>query len=163
AYKKDATFADLIQYDQALLTVHYSVAQVGSLDSATDPTTGEEILYTENFEPTVEYQELDHLGFAWGSELGPTLTEHEAPSRARRGMNLVRSVFNAPVAPGAVLTLIGKTNKDAYTSEVLGITFDPETLLWVPPTSSRTVVKSGPFTSSSKGYNFVFKMAFKES
>ncbi len=153
----------LIQYDDAIIDVHFSVSGVGQTDQKTAPD-GSLVLYTESLEPTIEYISLDHKEFKWKDTNGRTLNEHEAPSRRVRGMNLIRSVFNVPAIDASAIDLVGKTNDKAYTSTVLGLDFDIETLLWIPPTSSRSVTLQGLVSGSAqRGWNFVFKWGFRRA
>ena len=154
----------LIQYEEAIVEVFFSVNEAGRLDQATDPTSGEKVLFTESLEPTIEYTSLDHKEFRWGDANGRVLNEHEAPSRRRRGMNLIRSIFGMPAISSAALDLIGKTNDTAYVSATLGLEFPAETLLWIPPTSQRSVTLNSLLSSDvQRGWNFVFKWNFKKA
>lgn len=126
----------------ALVTINYST-QIKDLIS-------------EELEPTVEFQTLDHRRFRWGAANGPCLIEAEAPGRQLRGLNLSRTIYEVnPPLPTTLLTEFGKVNNAVYASALLGLTFGVETLLYHPPQLSRVYKSDGSraFTVSLKfGY-----------
>ena len=126
--------------DFAIVSVNYGAA--GSDNTPDDPVD----LVSEELEPTAEFQTLDYRKFVWltagGDRIRP-LKEDEAPGRLLRGLNLVRTLYNRSAVPASVLTLPGTCNDRKYTSRLLGIEFDKETLLFTPPRQSRTVTTDG--------------------
>lgn len=143
-------------YDFAILTVQYDVATLGGID-VVEGGSHDGQLYSESLEPTIEYQKLDHHMFTWTNVSGRELYENEAPSRAMRGMSLVRTLYNLTAIPASILTLPGKTNEAEYVSAALGVTFPEETLLFAPQPARRVVLASG-----SKGWTLTIKFAYKE-
>ena len=140
-----------LTYASAIVTAKYS-------------TKIEEILVSETFEPSVEYTQLDHKDFIWGvinEDGGVTLSdpvkEREAPGRALFSMVLSRTIYKVlPPLDPSWLTLPGCVNRDTYTSYLLGLEFEPETLLWMPTTLSRTIKLDG-----SRAYDLPIKLAYK--
>jgi len=141
----------IISYEEALLTVDYDVAQFGNLEK--DVVTGQ--IYSENIEPTIEHIKMDPHGFRFGTALGPTLKE--PPVRESRGLSLVRTLYNLPTLPASLLTLSGHVNSAPYTSASLGLTFAAETLLFVPPQSTRVVKTDG-----SRAWTVPVKFMYKK-
>lgn len=117
-------------------------------------TDANRTLFSESIEPTAEFVRLDHRFFRWSS--GVPLTEGEAPGVLRRELKLVRKNFNEFAVPTAVLTLPGAVNNAPYTSSMLGLTFNSETLLFAPEPVDRTVTTAG-----SSGYNYTLAFHFK--
>lgn len=107
--------------------------------------------YTENIEPTMEFMTVNHLVFQWGNATDPSsqdlLKSEEAPGRIMMGCKLVRNWRKLASLPVGTFSLIGKVNSLAYTSTYLdGEVFAPETLLYQPPVSTRSVNRSGAST-----------------
>ena len=134
--EQSITYADF-----ATVSVQYGPE--GSEDTPDDPVD----LVSEELEPTAEFQTLDYRKFSWLNIDGATslrdLKEDEAPGRLFRGFNLVRTIFHRATIPASVLTLPGTCNESSYTSGLLGLDFDAETLLFTPPQLSRTVTTDG--------------------
>lgn len=120
-----------IVYTDALIDVEYS-------------TAAEEDLVSESLEPSMDMIALDYKKFRWDEPEGDPLEEDEAPSFQLFRGQLVRKLFGvAPPLPTSLLSLQGKTNDAQYVSTALGLTFDTETLLFVPPVMERTVTTNG--------------------
>lgn len=138
------TIGQVCYYEEALVTVNYS--------------TEDKDLISESLEPTSEFLTLDFKRFRWGSVNGDPILEGEAPGRILRGMNLVRTIHEVdPPIPTSLLSLQGHCNEVAYSSALLGLSFDTETLLFQPPSLSRQIKSSG-----AKAFSLVLKFAFKE-
>lgn len=146
----------LIVYEHALLKVNYNVSDVGSATKKTDPVSGTQVLVEETIEPTVEYLSVDHKIFRWGSNTGPKLRENEAQTRPMYGLGLTRTVHGITSIDASILTMPGRTNDTAYDSD-LGITFEEETLLFVPQPIRRTSKTDG-----SVSFSVTLKWAYKE-
>jgi hypothetical protein len=134
-----------ILYRDALVTIHF--------------TTRLEELVTESLEPTSEFITLDHRYFRWGSNAGDLLQEQEAPGYLMKGLQLVRSETDvSDTEIGSYITdLVGCVNQDAYTSSWLGgLTFAPETLLFVPPVLNRKTT-----SLNSVKYDLTKKFSYK--
>jgi hypothetical protein len=130
---KGVTDGQAIVYADALVTVNYTTAE-------------EEDLVAESLETNVEFQQLDFRRFRWGNAAGDPLIEAEAPGRQLFSMVLARTLFKVePPLPASLLTLPGKSNSAAYVSALLGLTFPIETLIFGPPSMSRTISTAGNF------------------
>lgn len=138
------TVGQTCEYIHALVDVNYS-------DELKD-------LISESLEPTVEAQTLDYKRFRWGTADGDPLLEGEAPGRLVRGLTIVRTLYEVPnPLPLILLTGPGSTNDAPYTSSLLGgLVFDTETLLFVPPTLSRSIKASGS-EAWTVGLKFMYK------
>jgi len=133
-----------LQYEDALVTISYDVADLGSLEQTIDPVSGKTVLYREQLVPYVEHQKLDHSLFCWGTNsLGRVLTEAESPFRQTRGYALSRTIYNLPQIDPSILTLPGYVNNATYTSASLGLTFPVETLLFGDPSMDRSISAAG--------------------
>lgn len=139
---KATSVGQINYYEYALVTVSYS--------------TKIKDLVSESIEPTVEFLTLDHKRFRWGAADGDVLLEGEAPGMQMRGMNIVRTLYAIQQVPAAVLTSMGKSNDAAYTSQLLGLTFDTETLLYHPPNLSRVITSAG-----TEGFTLTMKFQYK--
>jgi len=127
-------------YEKALVTVYY-----GRTASGGDPTST--AAYSESLEPTAEFLTLDYSEYTWGDDSGaakaPVLKENESPGRLVRGLDYIFTRYNQTTVPSAALSLVGFVNTAAVTASSLGITFGAQTLLFNPPTISRTVDATG--------------------
>ena len=138
-----AAAGQIIFYEDALFTINYSSAE-------------ETDLVAESLEPSAEFITLDHREFRWSSDDGEPLLEAEAPGRLQRGLTIVRTLYHLTSIPTVVATGIGKVNHATYTSGILGLIFQPETLLYTPPTISRTITTGG-----TKGWNLTVRFMYK--
>lgn len=112
-------------------------------------------LVSESIEPTAEFIKLNHRDFRWNGPTGEPLTAAQAPGVVKRGMNLVRTYYNLQTVPTSLLTLAGTVNHAAYTSNLLGLTFAKETLLFGEPSLNRTISFDG-----TEGFTLSLKFAF---
>lgn len=131
-----------IVYEEALVTVNYS--------------TEVQDLVSESLEPTQEFITLDYRRFCWGSPNGPNLIEGEAPGKLIRGLNIVRTLYKKTTVPAAVLATTG-VNNVAYSSNLLGLTFPSETLLYEPGNLSRTFTTLG-----TEGFTVTVKFSYRQ-
>lgn len=130
-------------YEDAILTLSFSSRET-------------EDLVEESLEPTVEFITQDHKHYRWTDADGDPLTEKEAPGRQRFSLVLSRTIYKlAPPLNAGLLTLVGYVNDAAYTSELLGLTFALETLLFQPTSISRTITTAG-----DPACNVALKFAF---
>lgn len=129
-------------YEFALVTVNYSHKIVD--------------LISESLEPTAEFVTVDNKQFRWTDAFGPVLLEGEAPGVLIKSCNLVRTMYNMPSLPTNMLDLVGKSNNAIYISALLGVSFQVETLLFQPPTMSRTFTTTG-----TSGWTLQIKFAHK--
>lgn len=131
------------EYIHALLDVSYSSTKRD--------------LISESLEPNVEFSILDHRRFRWGAGDGDPLLEGESTGMLKRSLNLVRTLYQVePPLPIVLLTGVGGVNHADYTSDLLGLTFAQETLLFAPPQLSRTIRTDG-----SDGFNITMKFSYK--
>lgn len=109
----------ILEYQDALVDVSYN-----------SKTT--EDLVTEELLPAVDFMTLDWRQFRWGAADGPMLHENEAPGRQRATLALSRTERLLSSIHTDHLTLVGHTNDTLYHSDVLGLDFDIDTLLFQP-------------------------------
>lgn len=132
-----------IVYPETILTVKYS----NNPDDGSEPTTGTPPdgadRLSESLTPNVEFITLDYKRFRWGSANGDVLIEAEAPGKQVFSTALVRTHYGVTTLSNTVLSEIGKVNASAYTSALLGLTFEIDTLLYAPPELSRTIKSTG--------------------
>lgn len=129
-------------YEDALVTINYS--------------TEVKDLVSESIEPIAEFVKQDHKRFRWGSKTGDPLLENEAPGKLTRSLSIVRTMYEVPPPlPAVLLTGVGKTNDAQYQSQLLGLTFAPETLLFTPAGITRTITSNG-----SDGFTVVLKFMY---
>jgi hypothetical protein len=137
---------------QALLAVEY-----GFLDPNNDSSVEDSV--TETLEPTIEFLQLDYKKFRWAPvDGGPSfaLLENEAPGIQLRMVNIVRTYNKISSIPAAVWSAIGGVNNATYFSAQLGQSFPAETLLYQPPTATRTFRSDG-----SSSWNLTLKFTYK--
>lgn len=147
-----ATDGQALVYEEALVTVKYTSKE-------------EENLVAESIEPTAEFITLDHKRFRWldeGSETpgqGDPLSEAEAPGQQLHSLMLARTHYQVePPLPVEIISLVGSANDAAYVSALLGLTFDEETLLFLPASLSRTITTSG-----DRAFDISLKFPYKPS
>lgn len=145
-------FNHTIVYGEALVTVNYSTEIVD--------------VVSESIEPFAEFITLDHRFFRWGAGDGFWLREEEAPGKLVRGINFVRNELDVkPPFSNDLLDLVGFTNEQPITAQILGRVFDTETLLYAPPVltykkDSTGLVKfdiTKKFTFNQNGWNKYFR------
>lgn len=140
-----------IVYAEALVTINFSTKVVD--------------VFSESLEPTAEFVQLPYQLFRWGSGTGALLQEQEAPGKLIRGLNIVRNEYNLTSLDPDLIALVGSVNDESYSSSLLGLSFDAETLLYNPPNvqykkDSTGVVKydvTKRFTINPNGWNKYFR------
>jgi hypothetical protein len=143
-------------YAQALITVKYGVQDLTAFDEGTQD------IFAESIEPSAEFQNLPHKLFEWHIEQQGAdpiiipIKAAEAPGFQVRGFDYLLTRYRLTTLPTGLLTLIGTTNKTAMTASTLGLTFAAETLLFNPPTISRTMSTSGT-TGWTVNYRFSYR------
>lgn len=149
-----------MQYVEALVKVAYGPQVVseteGSSESSGDRAYDDENpaeheapitdLMSESFEPSAEFLTLDPKRFRWNAADGDALLEGEAPGMLQLGTILVRTLYQVDVVPTKAVDSTGKVNDGNYTSKLLGVSFAPETLLYLPPSAERTLRSDGSGT-----------------
>lgn len=150
-----------INYELATVSVQYSNAiqsASGGGSSSGSSSAGPYDLFSEEMDNTVEFLQLPYEQFRWGAANGPAISEKEAPGQQFFSFKLKRTIFQVPgPLPTWLQELIGCVNENEYVSQVLGLTFDPETLLFMPTTTQRTIssdLTAGAFTV---GLGFAYK------
>lgn len=130
-------------YEDALVTVSYSnqIVDVAS----------------ESIEPFTEFNELDFRRFRWtsGTTGRPLIEGEQAPFQLPM-LNLVRTRYRLSSIPEEVLTCLGCCNSIAYTSDILGLTFPAETMLFQPQGINRSFTTLGT-TGWTLGIKFACK------
>jgi hypothetical protein len=120
-------------YDHALATVEYSTNAI--VDNI-----------SESIEPSAEFITLPAENFRWDAADGDELTDDEAPGKLIRKLDYVLTRHNVTTVPSDVLSLVGYVNNAAVSPTTSGISawsFAAETLLYTPPTMSRTIDSAG--------------------
>lgn len=117
---------------------------------------------TENLEPTCEFITLPHTDYFWFNGGDPEwLKPEEAPGKQLRGLNYVRTLSKvSPPLDSAILDLVGKVNASTVTSTSLGLSFPSETLLYKPPSLSRTLPVDPEDTDLA--WNITLRFGYKE-
>ena len=143
-----------LQYDDyAIVTVKYGIPK-GDENQPEDPVN----MVSESLSPTASFQTLNPRDFCWMDLAGdPAIKPGEEPGQIRYDLTLERTHFNVSSIPDTVLTLPGCVNDTAYTSSLLGLTFLAETLLFGPPTMSRTIFSDGSSGSWTLNLRFEYK------
>lgn len=132
-------------YKFAILTINYSSKRDNNENSV-----------SESIEPTCEFLTLDYRRFRWGSANGDPLIEAEAPGKQIKGLNLIRKYQRVPNVPSGILAAMGAVNSAPYSSQLLGMTFPAESLLFQPPSLDRVITYIG-----NKGWNVQLKFSCK--
>ena len=135
-----------ITYSDALLTVTYRTPDgySGTIDSD-DPTT----LITENVDHWLEFITLPGRRLWWGttSQFGAQqpkpLGDASSPGMLVAGMEWKITRHEVLSVPQSWRDLAGYVNSDELYSRTLGMTFEPETLLYRPLSMQRTITSDG--------------------
>ena len=115
-------------------------------------------LVAEELEPISDFRVLDFKRFRWGAAAGDPLLEAEAPGKLHRSFALSRTLFKVnPPVPAVIRDGVGGVNDALYSSTLLGIDFDEETLLFNPPRISRTIKSDG-----TVAYTLAMKWLYRE-
>lgn len=145
------SFGQSFIYSDAVVSVSYGIRKF--------ETVGPFDIVAESIEPQAEFRILPFRNFRWGSKTGTPLVEAEAPGKLEVKLMLVRQIFKVPTPlPALALTATGSVHESAYTSPLLGLTFAPETLLYLEPKFERTLRNNG-----SDGVNYTQQWAIKHS
>jgi len=141
-YTTDAT-KQAIFYETSEVTVNY--------------TSKFQDLYSEEIEPTSEFQTIDNKLFRWVS--GGPLSEDTEVGFLRRGLMLSKTYFDVlDPLPDFLISYVGFVNSDTVVNS-MGFVFTPETLLFVPPHLSRTV-RFDSTNAWQVGTKFMYKRPF---
>lgn len=131
-----------IIYEHAILDVSYAIpgnqGGGGGGGVPMDPIN----LYSETLTPYTRVMTLGPSGFEWTSD-GAALKSGEEPGKVIHGMRLTRHLFSVAAISSTILDLPGSVHNATYQSQLLGLTFAANTLLFIPPELSRTVTGAG--------------------
>lgn len=144
------TDSSRVKYDKAIVVINYKTP------SATDPQDIDGEVISESLEPTAEFMTIDPSDFRWGSPDGDPLNEQEAPGRLIVGFDYVFSRYNAINVPNAAMALVGHVNGSIVPTQLLGLSYPIETLLYNPPTIQRTIDVDGDVT-----YQLTYRFTYK--
>lgn len=100
-------------------------------------------IFSESLEPAVEFQLQDYNRFRWTGQAGKRILEGEAPGKLVYSLAIVRTIYELAALPEEVLTCLGHVNDADYTSDILGLTFVEESLLFEPGAPNRTIKSDG--------------------
>jgi hypothetical protein len=152
----------LVTHEKALVTATYSVNRATLLmPSPIHPGK----LFSETYEPTIEFMTLDFRSFEWevGYEVPDVInvetgrvetwrTEYalqpeQAPGRQMHGAIYTYTRQNLPAVPGVLQTLEGSINQESFTSLTFGRTFAAQSCLLLPsPTDASWSLIGGMWT-----------------
>lgn len=156
---KNSGTGSVAAYEKAIITADYP-CQKGS-----GPETVSGNLLSESLEPTLEFLTMPYTEYQWTSAAdGPELTAEEAPVKPLPGLEYLLTRYNQSSIPTAVMSLCGTCNASAWTCKtpgLTGITFPAQTLLFQPPTLSRTIQANGTFVWTVT-YRLTFKPNYDE-
>lgn len=153
----------LQNYRFAQLAVGYQPAQASDPDNLLQPFTA----FTETITPSVDWRRLDHNLFRWlqqapggagtGSLTPTPVFRDEAPAAPLGRLAFERTYFNwSGPAPAEFLDAVNTTNSDPVTSQLLGRTFEPQTLIYQPGSANQTVSSDGS-QSATLSVRFLYK------
>lgn len=130
-----------LSYDFALVDVTYRPFFQPS-DPAANYTA-----FTEVIQPFIEYRNVDHNLLRWGSPTGEPVARDETTATRLQRMKITRKYFRweGPL-PTLILDAQSKVNELQRTSALLGLPFQPETLLFSPGPIDRVIQSNGDST-----------------
>jgi hypothetical protein len=126
-----STLQPIAHYEWAHITVTYTNEEEFWIPRAING-----LRITERFFPLTINETVPKTGLRWTSVNGPAL--NQSISRLLFGYTYRLTINNLLAPPTGVAALIGTVNDKAYTSYVLGQTFEIGTLLYKPPDVQRT-------------------------
>ncbi len=129
--------------EYAYVTVNYGIPKVSS------SSIGSFDLISETLEPGGSFIRLPYTLFRWGSRTGDPIEPDESPGVFVPALKLVRRIYRLASLPGNALSSVSKCNANSYASPLLGVTFAPETLLYLEPVTERTISTAG-----TEGWNY---------
>lgn len=163
--EQGTTVGQAISYSVSRVTVTYDSSQTDSL-------------FAQSIEPTAEFRIEDHKQFRWGYDAlipwdpanGAPLMEKEAPGKLIKGLNLIQEHYNVNSLDARLISGVGEVNEEEYTSPILGLTFEAESLLFNPPSLRQTINTAGEvtwtvrtsWTYKKNGWNKYWRAATQE-
>jgi len=152
---KNTGSGDTSSYEYSIVVVKYTTP---SFSGETGQGSGPQI--SESIEPTAEFITGSNLNLRWnGANSGKLVTRDEAPGKLMIGFDYVYAIEGLQILPDAILSLIGYVNDKIITPTSQGMDqfkFDPETLLFNPPSISRTFNEYG-VSEWNLAYRFTYK------
>lgn len=148
----------LTTYEAALITIEYRTRT--SLDPQTTPggggTVGGSTLYSQSLEPNAEMIRLDPKDFAWKGPPMRLLEEGQEPSKLIVTFDYVLTLYRRLGVSYLAKELIGHVNDSPILALLIGMNFEPESLLFNPPSVQ---VHSGPdgFKELTVTYRFTYR------
>jgi hypothetical protein len=152
----------VVIYEKALITVNFATQGAGGQGEP----DGDGNLIAESLEPYIENLPMPTIKpngkpafLWWDGSTKEVVAPEEAPVRQIRGCYYILKRFNRVTIPTAALSLMGTVNNNTVTSVSLGVSFEPETLLFTPPTLERTTSKTGDL-GWTESYRFNYRPNF---
>ena len=142
-------------YDNALVTADFSRVEQGS---GAGDQPGDFLYKRESIVPKIEQARMPHALLAWGPDIDsrPLLPE-EAPTIPLYREQFQITYFNIQLPlPPAFTSLQGSISSVAHTSNTLGITYAPQTLLYTHRTIE-TAFNTGTGASANLTLHFLFR------
>ena len=116
-------------YDKVVVTVQYGM-WYQSYEGSSD-------LIDERIQPHTEYSRVSPRGLYWDSAQSTQLVGSEAPTRLASSFDYITTFRNKHTVPAWVQSFTNHTNSNRITAPMLGMVFEPETLLFRAPTLER--------------------------
>lgn len=132
-----------VKYEQALLEIQYQPTENNRTGAGTPEDPYVYSLFSESLEPTAEFLTVNPEGLFWENDGLIPLKHEEAPGMLIPSFDYMQTRYRLSTIPSEVLTLIGHCNDAEIKSELLGLDFPAETLLFQPPTMSRQIDSNG--------------------
>lgn len=145
-YEKCDTTQESIDYKTAELHVNYGFDNTAGSGSGGGSGTGRQ-RYTESFEPELEVTSLAEREYFWNTDDAVPLRvpygKKNVPYFRQYTFSILRTYYNWILVPLSFRDLLGYTNELQVTFPTLGLTFEPEQLLFVPENAQRTISSEG--------------------
>jgi hypothetical protein len=138
-------------YEKAVVTATYRIptTEVGE--------AGDEV--TESIEPYAEFLTVGTRNLRWTDATGSQLTKDQTPGILLSGLVYVFKKTFQDALPADVLNLVGHVNAAPVTPSSTGmeaLSFEAETLLYQPPSITRTIDAGGNLTWDVE-YRFMYR------
>jgi len=130
AMNADETSTPIAAYNDAIVTIKYStdgaVVKLGTK------------WVTEELQPTAKLMNVNWEGETWVKSGNPPVVAADNITRLETAFDYVVTYYHLLAFPAAAVTQVNKINSDSVASYLLGLTFNPETLLHTRPVITRT-------------------------
>lgn len=162
ARQASATFFGGTIADGGLMVPPYARITVAYSQGEDEDESGN--IFSETLEPSAEFITVSPLHFRWGSPTGTELEKEEAPGKLIVGLDYVQTRYGLSTLPAAILEP-NVVNDANVAASLLGLTFAPETLLYVNSLPSRNITAGGAekwtmpsrFSFRSHGWNIFWR------